>query len=71
SEAKRVNLKRCFTKIMELMEDPRGVHPKVAKVLENTCSRVERVRGDISMDKRRQKNPHTWQDNNENTMYLD
>ncbi|KAJ6607443.1 hypothetical protein B0H10DRAFT_2071742 [Mycena sp. CBHHK59/15] len=57
--------------MMELLENPRGVHPKMAKVLEKTCSKLEKVGGDIGRDKRRRTNPRTWADNNENTMYLD
>ncbi|KAJ7466400.1 hypothetical protein FB451DRAFT_945412, partial [Mycena latifolia] len=71
SEARRVNLKRCFDDIMNLMEDPRGVHPKMAKVLEKACGKMEQVGGDIGRDKRRRTNARTWADNNEKTMYLD
>ncbi|KAJ7731689.1 hypothetical protein DFH07DRAFT_968683 [Mycena maculata] len=71
SEAQKIHLKRCFDTSMEVMDDPRGVHPKMARVLEKTWASVEKVGGDIHRDKRRRTNPHTWADNNENTMFLD
>ncbi|KAJ7432626.1 hypothetical protein B0H11DRAFT_1759960, partial [Mycena galericulata] len=71
SEARMIHLKRCFETMMEVMQDPCGVHPKMAKVLEKTVAPVERVGADIHRDKRRRTNPCTWADNNENTMFLD
>ena len=64
-------MKECFGEIIAQMENPRGVHPKMAKILEGVSSKVEKVGGDISRDLGRRKNPRTWKDNNANTMYLD
>ncbi|KAJ7656928.1 hypothetical protein DFH06DRAFT_1328467 [Mycena polygramma] len=71
SEARIIYLKRCWEEMMGVIENPRGVHPKMAAVLEGTFSKVERIGGDIGRDKQRRKNPRTWDDNNSNTMYLD
>jgi hypothetical protein len=57
--------------MMDVIENPRGIHPKMAAVLESTFGKVERIGGDIGKDKRRRKNPRTWADNNSNTMFLD
>ncbi|KAJ7120878.1 hypothetical protein C8R44DRAFT_877205 [Mycena epipterygia] len=40
-------------------------------VLEGAFAKIENIGGDIGRDKRRRKNPRTWDDNNANTMYLD
>jgi hypothetical protein len=58
--------------MLDVIENPQGVRPKMAAVLENTFGgKVERIGGDIGKDKRRRKNPRTWADNNSNTMFLD
>lgn len=56
---------------MDLLDSPQGVHPKLATVLESAFVKVEKIGGDIGKDKRRRTNPRTWEDNNENTLYLD
>lgn len=56
---------------MGVLDNPRGVHPKLAAILEGGFTKIERIGGDIGRDKRRRKNARTWDDNNANTMYLD
>jgi hypothetical protein len=48
-----------------------GVHPKMSSILNNVFEKVEKVGGDIGKHKRRRKNPETWKDSNENTLFLD
>ncbi|KAJ7678815.1 hypothetical protein B0H17DRAFT_944186, partial [Mycena rosella] len=69
--ASKLDLKMCFDDIMKLMDNPRGVHPKMAKILDDACGRMKKVGRDIAVDAGRRKNPRTWRDNNSNTMYLD
>lgn len=71
SEARQIHLKSCLGEIMDLMDDPRGVHPKLARKLESVCGQVEKVAGDMCRDKRWRKNPRTWKDTNEKTMFTD
>ncbi|KAJ7927676.1 hypothetical protein B0H13DRAFT_1598446, partial [Mycena leptocephala] len=71
SEARQINLKRCFDSLMSVIEKPGGVHPKMAKVLETVFDKVERVGGDIGAHKRRKTSQRTWKDSNGNTLYLD
>ncbi|KAF7344983.1 SWIM-type domain-containing protein [Mycena venus] len=71
SEGRVIHLKRCWEDMMGVINNPRGVHPKMAAVLEGAFAKIENIGGDIGRDKRRRKNPRTWDDNNANIMYLD
>ncbi|KAJ6628637.1 hypothetical protein B0H10DRAFT_1671379, partial [Mycena sp. CBHHK59/15] len=71
SEGRITRLKRCWEDMMGVLDNPRGVHPKMATVLEGAFTKIEQIGGDIGRDKRTRKNPRTWDDNNSNTMYLD
>ncbi|KAJ7237261.1 hypothetical protein C8J57DRAFT_1087702, partial [Mycena rebaudengoi] len=71
SEAEKINLKRCFESLMEVIEALGGVHPKMAKVLDGIFGPVQKVGGDIGAHKRRRTSQHTWQDSNRNTLFLD
>ncbi|KAF7372301.1 SWIM-type domain-containing protein [Mycena venus] len=71
SEGRVIHLKRCWENMMGVINNPRGVHPKMAAVLEGAFAKIENIGGDIGRDKRRRKNPRTWDGNNANTMYLD
>jgi hypothetical protein len=57
--------------VIAQMENPRGVHSKLAKILDTLANKVENVGGDIARDRGRRTNARTWKDTNANTMYLD
>ncbi|KAJ6557686.1 hypothetical protein B0H19DRAFT_946871, partial [Mycena capillaripes] len=71
SEARQINLKRCFASMMSVIEAPGGVHPKMAKILESVFDKVEEVGGDIAAHKRRRTSQRTWKDSNGTTLFLD
>ena len=71
SEEEKKVLKRCLSDLMEVVERPGGVHPRMAGVLDKVFSHVKKVGGDIGKHKRRRLSQRTWKDSNANTMYLD
>ncbi|KAJ6598587.1 hypothetical protein B0H10DRAFT_2085844 [Mycena sp. CBHHK59/15] len=68
---RKIHLKGCWEEMMGAIDNPRGVHPNLAAVFEGAFAKIEKIGGNIGMDKRRRKNPRTWTDKNSNTMYLD
>ncbi|KAJ7474946.1 hypothetical protein FB451DRAFT_1465249 [Mycena latifolia] len=62
SDARKIHLKRCWEDMMGVLDNPRGVHPKMAAILEGAFGKIERIGGDIGKDKRRRTNPRTWDD---------
>ncbi|KAJ6537912.1 hypothetical protein B0H19DRAFT_961929, partial [Mycena capillaripes] len=71
SEARKINLKRCFDSLMSVAEHSGGVHPKMANIMESVFTKVEKVGGDIGAHKRRRTSQRTWKDSHSNTLYLD
>ncbi|KAG6905685.1 hypothetical protein DXG01_001259 [Tephrocybe rancida] len=71
SEARRLHLEDCFGDLMDVIKGNRGVHPKLAKVLDDVFGQVEKVGGDISRHKRRKGSQQMWKDMNRNTLYID
>jgi hypothetical protein len=71
SEEEKNVLKRCLSDLMAVVEQPGGIHPRMAGVLDKVFSRVKKVGGDIGKHKRRRLSQRTWKDSNANTMYLD
>ncbi len=56
SEGRKINFKRCWDDMIGVTNNPRGVHPKMAAILENAFAQIEKVGGDIGRDKRRGEN---------------
>ncbi|KAJ7200341.1 hypothetical protein GGX14DRAFT_372251, partial [Mycena pura] len=71
SAARITHLKECLDEVIAQMENPRGVHPKLAKILDGLANKVEDVGGELAQDRKRRTNARTWKDNTANTMYLD
>ncbi|KAF7370832.1 SWIM-type domain-containing protein [Mycena sanguinolenta] len=40
AEARRIHLKRCWDEMMDAIDNPRGVHPKLAAVLEGAFTKI-------------------------------
>jgi hypothetical protein len=71
SEARCVNLKRCFNDLVELTESTNGVHPRLAMILDSVFAPIEAVEGEIGTFKRHRVSQRTWKDNTSITMWLD
>ncbi|KAJ7440656.1 hypothetical protein B0H11DRAFT_1750607, partial [Mycena galericulata] len=69
--ARITHLKRCFEELLEVAENPIGVQPKMAARLDHLFRPIENAANEIRDHKRRRKNPRTWKDSTQNTMFLD
>jgi hypothetical protein len=69
--ARITHLKCCFDDLMEIMDNPKGVQPKMAARLEHLFAPIETAANDIHAHKRRRTRARTWKDSTPNTMFLD
>ncbi|KAF5367894.1 hypothetical protein D9757_011246 [Collybiopsis confluens] len=63
--------RKNFEELMNTAGQSRGVHPKLGQYLKRAMDEVDKVGGDIGIEKRKRKMPRTWKDSNEITLYLD
>jgi hypothetical protein len=64
-------LKRRFDVLLEVAEQPAGVHPKMGAILDEVFKRVDQIGSEIDEHRHKRMMPRTWKDGTVNTMYLD